>query len=226
MVIDRDIDALMTRTQGRPLVTGLIESAQRRLVFALVARGARRSSCCGAGANLLSAVLAHRRHAVLRLRLHALAEAHEPPEHRHRRRRRCGARPGRLGRGHATASAGRPVVLFAVIFLWTPPHFWALAIRHADDYRAANVPMLPAVATMPRSPRDKMAALHRGAGRVLAGAGARCRPRLDLRRHRGCVVGGRVPVGHDRSRPQAHGAAVDAACSASASPTSPCCSAR
>ena len=38
-----------------------------------------------------------------------------------------------------------PVVLFAVVFFWTPPHFWALAIRYADDYRAANVPMLPAV---------------------------------------------------------------------------------
>jgi protoheme IX farnesyltransferase len=40
-----------------------------------------------------------------------------------------------------------PVVLFVVMFLWTPPHFWALAIRYADDYRAANVPMLPAVTT-------------------------------------------------------------------------------
>ncbi|NBO80854.1 MAG: hypothetical protein EBT73_05490 [Actinobacteria bacterium] len=37
------------------------------------------------------------------------------------------------------------IVLFLVIFLWTPPHFWALAIRHADDYRAASVPMLPVV---------------------------------------------------------------------------------
>ena len=43
--------------------------------------------------------------------------------------------------------AWSPVVLFAVMFLWTPPHFWALAIRYADDYRAANVPMLPAVKT-------------------------------------------------------------------------------
>jgi protoheme IX farnesyltransferase len=41
-----------------------------------------------------------------------------------------------------------PVVLFVVMFLWTPPHFWALAIRYADDYRAASVPMLPAVATL------------------------------------------------------------------------------
>jgi heme o synthase len=38
-----------------------------------------------------------------------------------------------------------PIVLFAAMFFWTPPHFWALAIRYADDYRAANVPMLPAV---------------------------------------------------------------------------------
>ena len=37
--------------------------------------------------------------------------------------------------------------LFLVIFLWTPPHFWALAIRHSDEYRAAGVPMLPAVET-------------------------------------------------------------------------------
>jgi protoheme IX farnesyltransferase len=38
-----------------------------------------------------------------------------------------------------------PVVLFGAMFFWTPPHFWALAIKYADDYRAANVPMLPAV---------------------------------------------------------------------------------
>jgi heme o synthase len=43
--------------------------------------------------------------------------------------------------------AWSPVVLFVIMFLWTPPHFWALAIRYADDYRAANVPMLPAVET-------------------------------------------------------------------------------
>jgi protoheme IX farnesyltransferase len=44
--------------------------------------------------------------------------------------------------------AWAPVVLFVVMFLWTPPHFWALAIRYADDYRAASVPMLPAVSTL------------------------------------------------------------------------------
>jgi protoheme IX farnesyltransferase len=44
-----------------------------------------------------------------------------------------------------------PVVLFAVIFIWTPPHFWALAIRYRDDYREAGIPMLPAVATIERT---------------------------------------------------------------------------
>ena len=41
--------------------------------------------------------------------------------------------------------AWTPIILFAAIFCWTPPHFWALAIRYVDDYRAADVPMLPAV---------------------------------------------------------------------------------
>src|SRR5690606_33023517 len=41
-----------------------------------------------------------------------------------------------------------PVILFAVIFYWTPPHFWALAIRYRDDYAAAEVPMLPVVESL------------------------------------------------------------------------------
>ena len=103
------------------------------------------SSCSGALVNLLSAVLAVSALPLLRLRLHALAEADVDPEHRHRRRRRRRARAGRLGGGHRHARLGA-VVLFGVIFFWTPPHFWALAIRYRDDYAAADVPMLPAVA--------------------------------------------------------------------------------
>ena len=41
-----------------------------------------------------------------------------------------------------------PVVLFLIVFFWTPPHFWALAIRYRDDYSAASVPMLPSVVTL------------------------------------------------------------------------------
>jgi protoheme IX farnesyltransferase len=43
------------------------------------------------------------------------------------------------------------VVLFALMFVWTPPHFWALAIRYRDDYRSANVPMMPVVTTFKRT---------------------------------------------------------------------------
>src|SRR5204863_6800482 len=58
----------------------------------------------------------------------------------------AGAMPVLVGWAAVTDSLGwAPVVLFAIVFLWTPPHCWALAIRYADDYRAAGVPMLPAV---------------------------------------------------------------------------------
>ena len=43
------------------------------------------------------------------------------------------------------------MVLFGVIFMWTPPHFWALAFKYKDDYEAANVPMMPVVATFRRT---------------------------------------------------------------------------
>src|SRR6202042_3412640 len=47
-----------------------------------------------------------------------------------------------------------PLVLFAIIFIWTPPHFWALAVRYKEDYAAADVPMLPVVASMKRTTRE------------------------------------------------------------------------
>ena len=60
----------------------------------------------------------------------------------------AGAMPVLIGWTAVTGHlAWAPVVLFAVIFYWTPPHFWALAIRYKDDYAAADVPMLPAVAS-------------------------------------------------------------------------------
>ena len=49
------------------------------------------------------------------------------------------------------------MVLFAIIFVWTPPHFWALAMRYRDDYAAAEVPMLPVVASFARTARQIVA---------------------------------------------------------------------
>ena len=61
----------------------------------------------------------------------------------------AGAVPVLIGWTSVTGSLGwAPVVLFGVIFFWTPPHFWALAIRYRDDYSAADVPMLPSVASL------------------------------------------------------------------------------
>jgi heme o synthase len=50
-----------------------------------------------------------------------------------------------------------PFVMFAIIFLWTPPHFWALAVRYRDDYANAHVPMLPSIAALPTVTRRILA---------------------------------------------------------------------
>lgn len=145
MVVDRDIDKLMPRTQGRPLVTGLLQPRQA-MVFAVSLEIAA-FAVLWAWANLLSAVLALsatlfyvfvytmwlKRTSTQNIVIGGAA----------------GAVPVLVGWAAVQNNvAWAPVVLFVVMFLWTPPHFWALAIRYADDYRAANVPMLPAVATM------------------------------------------------------------------------------
>ena len=145
MVVDRDIDKLMPLTQGRPLVTGLLQPRQA-MVFAVSLEIAA-FAVLWAWANLLSAVLALsatlfyvfiytmwlKRTSTQNIVIGGAA----------------GAVPVLVGWAAVQNNvAWAPVVLFVVMFLWTPPHFWALAIRYADDYRAANVPMLPAVATM------------------------------------------------------------------------------
>jgi protoheme IX farnesyltransferase len=58
----------------------------------------------------------------------------------------AGAAPVLIGWAAVTNTVGAPAwVMFAIVFLWTPPHFWALAMRYRDDYAAAGVPMLPVV---------------------------------------------------------------------------------
>jgi len=64
----------------------------------------------------------------------------------------AGAVPVLVGWSAVTGSLSwTPLLLFAIIFIWTPPHFWALAVRYREDYQAAHVPMLPAVSTMRRT---------------------------------------------------------------------------
>ena len=142
MYVDRDIDAKMRRTQGRPLVTGAIAPGHA-VVFA-VSLEIVAFVVLGVGANLLAAALALAATAfyvgvytiwLKRTSTHNIVIGGA-----------AGAVPVLVGWAAVTGSLDWPaIVLFVAMFLWTPPHFWALAIRYADDYRAADVPMLPAV---------------------------------------------------------------------------------
>ncbi len=145
MYVDRDIDAKMQRTQGRPLVTGAIAPGHA-VAFAVVLEVAA-FGVLWAGANLLAATLALAATAfyvgvytiwLKRTSTHNIVIGGA-----------AGAVPVLVGWAAVTGSLDWPaIVLFVAMFLWTPPHFWALAIRYADDYRAAEVPMLPVVAPL------------------------------------------------------------------------------
>jgi heme o synthase len=143
MYVDRDIDALMERTAGRPLVTGIIP-ARNALVFAIVLQ-ILAFAVLWAGANLLSAALAFAAAAfyvgVYTLWLKRTSRQNIVIGGA------AGAVPVLVGWAAVQNSLSwTPIVLFVAMFLWTPPHFWALAVKYADDYAAADVPMLPSVA--------------------------------------------------------------------------------
>jgi protoheme IX farnesyltransferase len=151
MYIDRDIDKLMVRTQNRPLVTGAL-TPRAAMIFA-IALEIVAFLVLWAGANLLAAVLAVSATLfyvfVYSLWLKRTSKQNIVIGGA------AGAMPVLVGWAAVTNSLGwAPVVLFVVIFLWTPPHFWALAIRHADDYKAAGVPMMPVVVSLERTIRS------------------------------------------------------------------------
>lgn len=154
MYVDRDIDRLMERTATRPLVTGLI-APRNALIFAVILELAA-FGVLWAFTNLLAAILAVSATAfyvfVYTLWLKRTSTQNIVIGGA------AGAVPVLVGWAAVrNALDWSPVVLFALIFWWTPPHFWALAIRYADDYRAAGVPMLPAVVT-PREAVRRMVA--------------------------------------------------------------------
>ena len=148
MYVDRDIDRIMARTKGRPLVTGEIQPANAlRFAIALEVIAAvelwllvNLLSACLAVAACLFYVFVYtlwlKRSSTSNIVIGGAA----------------GAVPVLVGWAAVRNSlAWTPVLLFVVIFLWTPPHFWALAIKYRDDYAAADVPMLPVVAGLRRT---------------------------------------------------------------------------
>jgi heme o synthase len=145
MYVDRDIDKLMKRTQHRPLASGRLEP-RRALIFAVTLE-VLAFFFLWATVNLLSAVLAVSACLfyvfVYTLWLKRTSKSNIVIGGA------AGAAPVLIGWSAVTNSLDwAPVVLFAVIFYWTPPHFWALAIRYRDDYAAADVPMLPVVVSL------------------------------------------------------------------------------
>ncbi|MHB8329191.1 MAG: heme o synthase [Acidimicrobiales bacterium] len=151
MVIDRDIDRVMHRTRHRPLVTGEL-TPRAALVFAIALEIAAFAELTAA-VNLLSAVLAVS--ATLFYVFVYTMWLKRTSSQNIVIGGAAGAVPVLVGWSAVTNSLGwAPLVLFAVIFIWTPPHFWALAVRYREDYEAAHVPMLPVVATFARTARQ------------------------------------------------------------------------
>ena len=151
MYVDRDIDRLMVRTRNRPLVTGAIWP-RAALTFAIVLELLAFAELW-ALVNLLSAVLAVTATLfyvfVYRLWLKRTSRQNVVIGGA------AGAVPVLVGWAAVRDSLGMaPLVLFAIIFVWTPPHFWALAIRYRDDYRRADVPMMPTVVGFARTARQ------------------------------------------------------------------------
>ncbi len=146
--LDRDIDAVMRRTAHRPLVakagrgtikpgealaSGIVLGAAATLLLGLVINWL--AAFLAAGAILFYVfvyTLGLKRRTASNIVIGGAA----------------GCFPVLVGWAAVTGTIAWPAaVLFAIIFLWTPPHFWALAMRFRDDYAAASIPMLPVVAT-------------------------------------------------------------------------------
>ncbi len=151
MFVDRDIDALMVRTAKRPLVTGVI-TPRAALTFAIGLEAVAFVELWLL-VNFLSAVLAVS--ATLFYVFVYTLWLKRSSSNNIVIGGAAGAVPVLIGWSAVTNSLGlAPLVLFAVIFVWTPPHFWALAIKYKDDYSAASVPMLPSVATFAKVARQ------------------------------------------------------------------------
>ena len=142
MWYDADIDAVMTRTAKRPIPRGTISPAEA-LAFGLVL-------ACGAVAALALA-LNIQAATLLAFTIFFYVAVYTMWLKRSTPQNiviggAAGALPPVIGWATATGEIGlEPLILFLIIFLWTPPHFWALSLNRADEYARARIPMLPVV---------------------------------------------------------------------------------
>ncbi|MGA8296775.1 MAG: heme o synthase [Acidimicrobiales bacterium] len=154
MVYDRDIDAVMGRTKSRPLVTG--EISVRSAVLFAIALEAVAFAIFATAVNVLSGLLALGA-AVFYLGVYTMWLKRRYPSNIVIGGA-AGAMPPVIAwtavTGHVSWAA---FLCFLLVFTWTPPHFWALAIKYRDDYAAVSVPMLPVVADLNRVTRHILA---------------------------------------------------------------------
>lgn len=141
--IDADIDKVMGRTKNRPLVTGEL-SQKEAFIFAWI---------IGVGSVVWLALVVNPLAAFLSLIailfyvfVYTLGLKRRTPQNIVWGGA-AGAMPALIGWAAVTGDLSlAPWVLFVIIFLWTPPHYWPLSMRYLDEYKAAGVPMLPVVA--------------------------------------------------------------------------------
>ena len=143
MWYDADIDAVMTRTAGRPIPRGKVSRAEA-LVFGLVI-------ACSAVA-VLAVVANVQAAALLAFAIFFYIVVYTAWLKRSTPQNiviggAAGALPPVIGWAAATGEVGlEPLILFLIVFIWTPPHFWALSLNRSDEYARAGIPMLPVVA--------------------------------------------------------------------------------
>lgn len=136
---DRDIDRLMTRTRKRPLPSGNV-SAPGALIFGLCLTGAA-SVILLFFVNALSALLALSATVIYSFVYTVLLKRHTPLATEIGGL--SGALPPLIGWAAVKGTVGpEALLLFAILFLWQPPHFWSLALKHREDYRKAAIPTM------------------------------------------------------------------------------------
>ena len=140
---DRDIDAVMGRTSGRPVAAGRV-TPQRAFVFGVLLNAAAFVMLTSM-ANTLSAVLTLSA-TLFYVLVYTMGLKRTTP-HNIVIGGAAGAVPPMVGWAAITGEVGiEALYMFSIVFFWTPPHFWALALLIKDDYARAGVPMLPVVA--------------------------------------------------------------------------------
>jgi heme o synthase len=153
MWYDADIDAIMMRTRNRPIPSGKVAANDALSIGVILSVGS--VTVMALAVNWTSAALLAGTIAFY-VFIYTMWLKRRTPQNIVIGGA-AGAFPPMIGWAAATGSVSlESIALFAIIFMWTPPHFWALALYRSGDYERAGVPMLPVVAGLPETRRQIM----------------------------------------------------------------------